>query len=68
VFGFDKGDVELVPNGGKKVVEHYHSIARKLFVDDPQSEWMEADIKQLGESVKNRIGAYVQIIVGILML
>jgi len=62
-FGFDKGDVKSVPNGGKKVVEHHRSIARKLFVDNPKSEWTEADIKQLGESVKNRITAYVQVIV-----
>ena len=43
-FGFDKGDVESVPNGCKKVVEHHPSIARKLFVDDTDSEWTEADI------------------------
>ena len=60
-FSFDKGDVESVPNGGKKVVEHHRSIARKLFVDDPRSEWTEADVKLLGESVKNRITAYVNI-------
>ena len=62
-FGFDKGNVNLVPNGGKKVVEHHPSIAQKLFIDDPDLEWTEADIKQLGESVKNRIGVYVEIII-----
>ena len=34
-----------------------------LFVDDPDSEWTEADIKQLGESVKKQIGVYVGIII-----
>ena len=64
-FGFNKDDVELVPNGSKKVVEHHPSITRKLFVDDPDSEWTEADIKQLGESVKNWISAYVAVIIHI---
>jgi hypothetical protein len=44
-FGFDKGDVESVLNGGKKVVEHYRSIARKLFVDNPQLEWTEQPLQ-----------------------
>jgi hypothetical protein len=52
-------DSGSIPNGGKKAVEHYRSIARKLFIDDPQFKWSEADLKQLGESIKNRITAYV---------
>jgi hypothetical protein len=56
-FGFDKGNVDSIPNGGKKVVEHHRSIARKLFLDTPHSEWTETDVKPLGESIKNRISA-----------
>ena len=62
-FNFDKGNVESVPNGGKEVVEHHHSITWKLFIDDLDLEWTEADIRQLGESVKNRISAYIYIII-----
>jgi len=60
-FGFDKGNIDSVPNGGKKVVEHYHSISWKLFIEDPGLEWTEADIKKLGKSMMNWISRYAHI-------
>jgi hypothetical protein len=42
-LGFNKGDIGLVPTGGKKVVDIYHEITCKLFID----------------IVHNRITAYV---------
>jgi hypothetical protein len=58
-LGFNKGDVGTVSNGGK-VIEHYQSIARKLFVEVEDPKWGNADddVKLLGESVKNRVTAY----------
>lgn len=58
-LGFDKGDVGAVSSGGKKVIEHHQSIARKLFINIQGSEWSNTaeDVKQLGESVKNRVTA-----------
>jgi hypothetical protein len=47
-------------NGGKKVIEHYQSIACKLFVEVEGPKWgnTDDDVKLLGESVKNRVTAY----------
>ena len=44
-------------SGGKKVIEQYQSIARKLFIEVENSAWSDTkdDIKLLGESVKNRV-------------
>ena len=58
-LGFYKGDVENVLNGGKRIIEHHQSIARKLFINIEGLDWMEEHAKQLGESVKNRVTAYV---------
>lgn len=60
-LGFNKGDVGAVSSGGKKVIEHYQSIARKLFIDAEDAQWSNTkeDLKMLGESVKNRVTAYV---------
>lgn len=56
---FYKGDVENVPNGGKGVIEHHQSISCKLFINIEGLEWTEEHVKQLGESVKNRVTVYV---------
>ena len=32
-FGIDKGNITLVPMGGKKIIDHYRTIACELFVD-----------------------------------
>jgi hypothetical protein len=60
-FGFDKGNVMLVPTGGKKVIDHYRTIARELFVDVDKSIYTEDDIEELLKLVKNRITGYVTI-------
>ena len=43
------------------MIEHYQSIARKLFVDVDDPKWGDTDddVKLLGESVKNRVTAFV---------
>ena len=41
------------------MIEHHQSIARKLFVNVEDSAWAEEHVKLLGESVKNRVTAYV---------
>jgi len=60
-LGFDKGDVGGVSSGGKKVIEQYQSIARKLFIEVENATWSDTKghVKSLGESVKNRVVAYV---------
>jgi hypothetical protein len=60
-LGFDKGYVGAVLNGGKKVIEQYQSIARKLFINVEDSTWsdMKDTVKSLDESVKNCVVAYV---------
>lgn len=60
-LGFDKGDVGAVSSGGKKVIEQYQSIARKLFIEVKNSVWSDTkdNMKSLGESVKNRVVSYV---------
>jgi hypothetical protein len=59
-LGFDKGNVGAVSSGGKKVIEQYQSIARKLFIEVENSAWSDTkdDIKLLGESVKNCVMWY----------
>jgi hypothetical protein len=61
-FGFDKGNVTLVPTGGKKTIDHYRAIARELFVDVVKSIYTEDDVDDLLKLVKNRITGYVAII------
>jgi hypothetical protein len=57
-FGFNKGEVKSVKNGGKKIVDHYQTLATKLFLADPSGRWDKtSDIKKLGNVVKNRINA-----------
>jgi hypothetical protein len=60
-FGFDKGNVTLVPTGGKKIIDHYRAIARKLFVYIVKSIYTENDVDDLLKLVKNRITGYVAI-------
>ena len=47
-------------SGGKKVIEQYQSITRKLFIEVENSAWSDTkdDIKLLGKSVKNRVTWY----------
>jgi len=54
-LGFNKGDVSMVSNGSKKVIEHYQSITHNLFVEVEDPIWGDTDddVKLLGESVKN---------------
>jgi predicted MarR family transcription regulator len=58
-FGFDKGatDAETATTTGKKATEHHRNIVKKLLVDDPSGRWVDADIKKLGDAIKNRIAA-----------
>ena len=57
---FDKGDVGVVSSGGKKVIEHYKSMARKLFIEIEDSKWSDTkdNVRLLGKSVKNRVTWY----------
>lgn len=56
VFGLDKGRVQAVKTGGKKLVEHHQAIAAKLFPGDKSGYWTaDSDIKKLGGAIKNRI-------------
>jgi len=48
-FGFDKGKVQQVKTGGKKLTEHHQAIAAKLFPDDISGRWTaDSDMKKLG--------------------
>lgn len=38
-FSFDKGDVNNPSSGGKKLGEQHHSVAQKLFLDQPDLCW-----------------------------
>ena len=55
-FGFVRTTSKVNTGQGKKVHEHYLDLAMKLFhnIDSPK-EWMEFDIKDLGNVVKNQI-------------
>ena len=61
-FGFDRGNVTLVPTGGKKIIDHYRAIACKLFVDVAKSIYTEDDVEDLLKLVKNRITGYINTI------
>lgn len=54
-FGFDKGDQTVAKTSGKKLVDHYRTIAKKLLIDDESGKWDDSDVIKLGESVKNRV-------------
>jgi len=54
-FGFKKDTNKPVKNGGKKLVEHYHAIAKLLLVNDPDGGWHMDNIIKLGDAVKNQI-------------
>ena len=54
-FGFKKDTNKPVKNGDKKLVEHYHTIANLLLVDDLDCGWHMDDIIKLGDAVKNWI-------------
>ena len=58
-LGFDKGDVGLVPTGGKKVVDIYHEIARKMFIDQPESKYTKDDLEELKDIIHNQITVYI---------
>ena len=55
-FGFDKGKVQKVKTGGKKLTEHHQAIAAKLFPADISGQCMaDLDMKKLGLAIKNCI-------------
>lgn len=58
-LGFNKGDVGSVSTGGKKIVDIYREIARKLLIDVPGSKFTEDDLEVLKDIIRNRITAYV---------
>ena len=54
-FGFVRTTTKVNTGQGKKVHEHYLDVVMKLFRNiDSLKEWMELDIKDLGNMVKNR--------------
>ena len=55
-FGFVRTTSKANSGQGKKVHIHYVDLALKLFHDiNSPKEWMEVDIKDLGNVVKNQI-------------
>ena len=55
-FGFDKGEVQKVKTGGKKLTKHHQAIAAKLFPADISGRWTaDSDMKKLGLAIKNHI-------------
>ncbi|KAF8581874.1 hypothetical protein K439DRAFT_1618686 [Ramaria rubella] len=55
-FNFDTSDsMEPINSGGKKTADHQWEIAKVLLQDDPSGKWVAADIKTLGNVIKNRI-------------
>jgi hypothetical protein len=56
---FNKGDVGSVPTGGKKVVDIYREITRKMFIDQPGSKYIEDDLEELKDIIRNQITAYI---------
>lgn len=54
-LGFDKGDATNVKNGGKKLVDHYDDIVKKLWPGEDDQE------KNLRDAIKNRVATYVSI-------
>jgi hypothetical protein len=47
----DKGDVGSVPTGGKKVVNIYHEIVRKMCIDVPGSKYTKDDLEELKDII-----------------
>ena len=58
-LSFDKGDIGSVPTGGKKVVDIYCEIARKVFIDQPGSKYTKDDLEELKDIICNQMTAYV---------
>ena len=58
-LGFDKGDVGSVPTSGKKVVDIYREIARKVFIDQLGSKYTEDDLEELKDIICNQITVYI---------
>ena len=58
-LGFNKGDIGSIPTGGKKVVDIYHEIARKVFIDQLESNYTKDDLEELKNIIHNRITTYV---------
>jgi hypothetical protein len=56
-FGFDKGQSEPVPTGGKKPIELYTDLASDFFgiADGTSENYTEEDLPELAAVVKNRI-------------
>ena len=56
-FSFNKGDIGLVPTGGKKIIYLHHKIACKIWIDVTDPEYMNDDMEQLKDLVKHWIAA-----------
>ncbi|KAF8574093.1 hypothetical protein K439DRAFT_1551830 [Ramaria rubella] len=56
-FNFDTSDSSEPISGGKKPADHQQEIAKLLLQDDASGRWTTADIKTLGNVIKNRIHA-----------
>ncbi|KAF8581018.1 hypothetical protein K439DRAFT_1517445 [Ramaria rubella] len=57
-FNFDMSDSsEPINSGGKKPADHQREIAKLLLQDDASGRWTMADIKTLGNVIKNCIHA-----------
>ncbi|KAF8583314.1 hypothetical protein K439DRAFT_1617535 [Ramaria rubella] len=57
-FNFDTSDSsEPINSGGKKPADHQREIAKLLLQDDASGRWTMADIKTLGNVIKNCIHA-----------
>lgn len=51
-----------VPSGGKKLVDIYAEIARRLLLTDESLSFTEDDIPALVQVIKNRINTYVELV------
>ncbi|KAF8582916.1 hypothetical protein K439DRAFT_1617903 [Ramaria rubella] len=60
-LGFEKGTTEQVNSGGKKLIEHYRTLARRLLIDDDSGRWADMDLVKLGDVVKNRVNLRTEI-------
>ncbi|KAF8576061.1 hypothetical protein K439DRAFT_1623139 [Ramaria rubella] len=56
-LGFEKGTTEQVNSSGKKLIEHYHTLAQRLLIEDDSGRWADMDLVKLGDVVKNRVNA-----------
>ena len=46
-LGFNKGDVGLIPRGGMKLVDIYHEVMCKVFINELESKYTKDDLEEL---------------------